>query len=124
MGCNEFRGVLLTAVLLLGGCTSLYHPVAIDWEHGTRRGTVTRLYGAASSVGDLPPCLATLSATDLRRQQYVEIDYRHVRHMFREIAPMPDGMTLSPGDTVEFKPGNCHNGVLSTMLRVLPDAPT
>lgn len=125
---NEFRSAAavstVLSVVLLGGCSTLIHPLAIDWEHGARRGTVVQVYDTSRPALPLPACLARLSATDLALHRYAEIDYRHVRHLYREVGELPAGMNAMPGDAVEFLPKNCENGTLSTVVRVLPGAPS
>jgi hypothetical protein len=115
------RHVMICTIAVLGGCTSLNDPVAIDWEHGAKRGTVIQLFDATTPKDRLPFCLTGLPATDIALNRYVEIDYRHVRHMFREVGALPANLQVKPGDVVEFYPGNCHQGSRSTISRLLPN---
>lgn len=116
---NPVRFVTVAA-LLLGGCTSLKHPVPIDWEHGAKRGTITQIFDANTPTNQLPACLANLPASALASHRYAEIVYPHRRHSFREVGALPAGVDAKAGDQVEFYPKNCDNGTLSTIVRGLP----
>ena len=51
---NNFGNAAVMSTVLsmafLGGCSTLTHPVAIDWEHGARRGTIVQIYDTSRPV--------------------------------------------------------------------------
>jgi hypothetical protein len=114
---------MLGAAILLSGCAGLANETKIDWEHGARRGTVTRVFDATTGADQRPACLAQVSADMLSQRQYVELRYQHRRHYFLEAGALPAGVRVNPGDVVEFYPKDCDAGVLSILIRVLPPAP-
>ena len=116
------RPILLCAIFL-AGCTSLQHPVPVDWEHGGKRGTVTRTFDATTPAEQLPPCLKALPVGELAAHRYVEVEAMHRRHVYRDAGALPDGMSAAPGDTVEIYTKNCSEGSLSRISRRLPSAP-
>lgn len=107
-------------MMFLSGCASLKHPVAIDWENGARRGTITQVFEATTAVENLPACLARFSSEQLSAHRYVELAYPHRRHHFREVGELPAGVNAALGNQVEFYPKDCDAGVLSTISRLLP----
>lgn len=111
--------VAVVATLLLGGCASLKHPVPIDWEHGAKRGTITQIFDANTSADRLPACLAVFSTAQVAAHRYVELEYAHRRHSFREVGELPADIIATTGDQVEFYPKNCDAGTLSTISRRL-----
>lgn len=112
--------LLVVIPVLLGACTSLQHPVQIDWEHGAKRGTIKQVFDASTPASQLPTCLAMFSTAQIAAHRYVELEYLHRRHNFREVGDLPAGVTAITGDQVEFYPKNCDSGTLSTITRRLP----
>ena len=113
---------IILSTFLLSGCASLQHPVPVDWEHGAKRGTVTRTFDATTPADLLPACLKSLPPTELAAHRYVEVEAMHRRHAYRDAGALPDGMTANPGDAVEIYPKNCASGSLSSITRLLPPA--
>ena len=111
---------IVVATLLFGGCASLKHPVPIDWEHGAKRGTITQVFDASTPANKLPACLTMFSNAQIATHRYVELEYQHRRHTFREVAELPAGVTATFNDQVEFYPKSCDDGTLSTISRRLP----
>lgn len=110
-------------VSLLAGCASLKHPVAVDWQNGAKRGTVTRTFDASTPVELLPACLKSLPRDELAAHRYVEVEAMHRRHAYRDAGQLPAGVIAGPGDAVEIYTKNCQAGSLSTISRLLPLAP-
>ncbi|MBC7415159.1 MAG: hypothetical protein H7327_09525 [Herminiimonas sp.] len=116
---NYIQAAVLV-MMFLSGCASLKHPVAIDWEHGAKRGTITQVFDATTPAENLPACLARFSGDQLAAHRYVELAYPHRRHHFREVGELPADVNATVGDQVEVYPKDCDAGVLSTILRRLP----
>lgn len=118
-----FTGLTFSAVSVLAGCESFKQPLAIDWEHGARRGTIGQAYDAHTPVAQLPPCLANQSQSVIAAHRYVEVIHQHRRHQFSEVGELPAGLQVHVGDRVEFYPKSCDAGLLSTISRLLPTVP-
>lgn len=120
---NRLLHPLILGALSLAGCASLQHPVAIDWQHGAKRGTVTRTFDASTPVNLLPVCLRALPSAELATHRYVEVEAIHRRHAYRDVGELPPNVFAGLGDAVEIYPKNCEAGSLSTISRRLPPAP-
>ena len=107
----------------LGGCASLGNPVAVDWEHGAKRGTIVHAFDASSPAGGLPVCLRKLTPAQIAAHRYVDVEHKHRRHMFHDVGELPPGLNAKPGDDVEFYPKDCDAGAISVITRVLPRLP-
>ena len=114
---------IILGVALLAGCSSLQHPVAVDWQNGARRGTVTRTFDASTPVALLPVCLRSLPSAELAAHRYVEVEAMHRRHAYRDVGQLPPNVFAGLGDAVEIYTKNCEAGSLSTISRLLPAAP-
>ena len=116
------KSVLKTLIVtfLLGGCASMERPASIDWQHGAKLGTITKIFGASTPANELPACIAMFSGAQLEAHRFVEIKYPHRRHHFREVGELPLDVVAGAGDSVEFYPQNCDTGTLSKISRRLP----
>ena len=106
---------------VLAGTTSVIAdslPI-IDLLHGAKRGTIIQVYDVSAAATTLPPCLASLSQTDRANRTFAEIEYRHIRHMFREVGELPAGFPKTPGTEVEIYPKDCDLGTISRVTRLL-----
>lgn len=114
--------VALGAAVLLSSCAGLANETQIDWEHGARRGTVTRIFDTTIGADQRPACMTQVSTVMLEQRQFVELRYKHRRHFFLEAGALPAGVQAKPGDVVEFYPKDCDAGALSIVTRVLSPA--
>ena len=108
---------------VLGGCAAPGNPVAVDWQHGAKRGTIAQAFDASTPAEGLPACLRKLTPAQFAAHRYVDIEHKHRRHMFHDIGELPPGVDAKPGDDVEFYPKDCDTGAMSVISRVLPRLP-
>jgi hypothetical protein len=117
-----FATFSMLGVLLLTSCATTAPDQEVDRKNGAKRGWIDKFYMPDSLVADLPGCLASTSPTDLATKHFVKIYYRHVRQMFSTIAELPDELQPKLNDQVEFWPGDCSNGKVSHIKRIIPSA--
>jgi hypothetical protein len=106
-------------VLLLTSCASSLDRPAIDWQNGAKRGWIVSFYAPDSASVDLPNCLANLPKADLAIRHFVKVEYRHVRHMYSEVAELPHEIQAKVNDQVELWSEDCSRGKISRIARVL-----
>ena len=113
--------ISLWIAIFLTGCAA--DRSEVNWPHGTKRAVVTQVYSADTPREDLPPCVAKLPASELALHRFAQVEYRHVRHLFREVGELPAGSSVQVGDQIELYPKDCDNKILSIITRVLPKIP-
>jgi hypothetical protein len=87
----------------------------IDWEHGARRARVLALATPEAGSAAAHACGAPAPPD----AHYVQVRYRHARLYRNVVALLPTALAAQPGDEVELWPGDCDQGQLARVERVL-----
>lgn len=108
----------LALCALLSACVGPIGNERVDWAHGARHGRVLALLTPQAAAPDVQACLGTGAV--LADMLYVKLRYRGTRLHHTIVTVVPAGLALRPGDEVELRPGDCAQGRLARIERVLP----
>lgn len=101
---------------VLTSCAPTLGHGPIDWEHGARRARVLALSTPEAGAAAAHACGAQAPPD----AHYVQVRYRHARLYRNVVALLPADLAARPGDEVELRPGDCDEGRLARVERVLP----
>jgi hypothetical protein len=119
--CAAWRQVLTAGCIgVLAACANSQYTV--NWQAGAKHAWITEIIPPDTPDADLPPCLASLPHEMRQQNRYVKVRYWRVRVPVIEVAAVPSGAAVQPGQNVELYPADCAAGKLSRIARVFPMA--
>lgn len=104
--------------LTLSGCST---PV-LQGRSDSRFGYVSKIYSPENLIQETPPCLSSLTSTQLATGQYVEISIHNGRLRRNLSAFCPKSIKLEVHDKVEVSPPYCQDGVIPEVRQILKRA--
>jgi hypothetical protein len=110
--------ISIMACIFLTSCAQPLGHGEIDWDRGARRAMVLEILTPQAAEAEARTCVSAGWDWHAGRA-YARVRYRRVRHYRNAVATVPVDLALRPGDEIELWPGDCSQGRLGRVERVL-----